>query len=66
MITNEEKILLIINRLNNLELSIKSLTDNAELCRDKYSLEIEVGLCNNMISALLQELDGLGGVWIRP
>ena len=66
MISDEEKIAVIINRLNNLELSIKSLTDNAELCKDKYSLEVEVDLCNNSISTLLQELDGLGGVWIKP
>lgn len=66
MITNEEKISVITNRLNNLELSIKSLTDNAELCKDKYSLEIEIGLCNTAINVLLQELNSLGGVWIKP
>ncbi len=36
MITNEEKINYIINRINNIDAQIKSFIDNAELCAGKY------------------------------
>jgi len=63
MISNEEKIAVIINRLKNLELSVKSLTDNAELNINKYSLEEELALCEAKKNALLESLQGLGGNW---
>jgi hypothetical protein len=53
MITNEEKIEIIMNRLNNLEAIIKSYTDNAEMLKDKYSLEDKLKDYNIEKSALL-------------
>ena len=63
MITETEKIEIIVNRLNNLELIIKSFTDNAENCKDKYSLEDELALCNFKKDAMIKVLSELGGVW---
>ena len=63
MITNEEKINLIINRLNNLDLSIKSFIDNAEEFKNKYSLEDELANCNAKKGALLESLKEMGGTW---
>lgn len=57
MLTNEEKISLIINRINNIDAQIKSFTDNAELCAGKYLVEEEVLACNVKKRALTQELD---------
>ena len=63
MISNEEKIAVIINRLNNLDLSIKSLVDNADVNINKYSLEEELALCEAKKNALLEALQNLGGSW---
>ena len=63
MITNEEKINLIINRLNNLDLSIKSFIDNAEEFKNKYSIEDELADCNAKKNALLKALEEIGGTW---
>lgn len=59
MINNEEKIEMILNKLNNLEALIKSLTDNAEICKDKYVLEDELLECNKKKTALLNEKQAL-------
>ena len=59
MITNQEKIEMILNKLNNLEALIKSLTDNAEICKDKYVLEDEILECNRKKTALLNEKEAL-------
>lgn len=63
MITNEEKIEIIINKLNNLNLIIKSYSDNAEALKNKYNLEDKINLCNTKKNVLLNELNILGGVW---
>jgi hypothetical protein len=63
MITNDEKIEALINRLDNLELIIKSFIDHAEDFKDKYSLEEELFICNAKKNVLLEELTKLGGVW---
>jgi hypothetical protein len=63
MITDEEKINLIINRLNNMEAIIKSFIDNAESLKDKYVLEDELLICNAKKGILLSTLEDLGGHW---
>ena len=57
MLTNEEKISLIINRIDNIDAQIKSFIDNAEICAGKYSVEEEVLACNAKKESLLQELN---------
>lgn len=63
MITNDEKIDALINRLDNLEAIIKSFIDHAEEFKNKYSLEEELFICNTKKNVLLEELTKLGGVW---
>lgn len=63
MITDKEKIDIIISRLDTIEFMIKSFIDNAEEFKNKYSLEDELSVCNAKKEALLQELDILGGVY---
>ncbi len=57
MISNEEKILFILNKINNIDAQIKSFTDNAEICAGKYSLEEEILACNAKKQALTLELE---------
>jgi hypothetical protein len=59
MITNEEKMEMVLNKLNNLEALIKSLIDNADICKDKYVLEDELLECNRKKTALLNEKEAL-------
>ena len=63
MITNDEKIEALINRLDNLEFIIKSFIDHAEDFKDKYSLEEELFIFNAKKNVLLEELTKLGGAW---
>jgi hypothetical protein len=63
ILNNEEKINIIINRLNNINLDIKSFIKNAEVLQDKYTLEDELLICNAKKSFLLKELEDIGGVW---
>ena len=63
MLTNQEKIEIIINRLNNLELIIQSYIDHAEILKDKYSLEDKLTECNAQKTVLLGLLEDLGGTW---
>ena len=46
MLTNQEKIDIIINKIDNLEKVIQSYIDNAEKLKDKYSLEDKLIICN--------------------
>jgi len=57
MINTQDKIDIITNKINNLEALIISLTNNAEICAGKYSLEDELASCNAMKSALLEALE---------
>lgn len=66
MITNDEKTSVLINRLNNLEAIIQSYIDHAEEFKDKYSLEEVLAECSIKKTALLQELNRMGGTWINP
>ena len=59
MITTEEKIDTVKNRLSNLEFIMNSFIDHAEDFKDKYSLEEELLTCNSRKNALLQELSDL-------
>ncbi len=59
MLNNEERISLIINRINNIDAQIKSFIDNAELCAGKYSVEVEVLACNAKKTTLIQERESL-------
>jgi len=61
--TNQEKIDILINRLNNLELMKQSFIDHAEEFKDKYSLEDELSTCNVKKDVLLEALRDLGGTW---
>jgi len=63
MLSNQEKIDIVINRLNNLALVIQSYIDHSEALKDKYSLEDKLAECNVQKSALLKLLDELGGTW---
>ena len=56
MISHEEKVNFIINRINNIDAQIKSFIDNAEICAAKYSVEEEILACNAKKEALIQEL----------
>ena len=59
MITNEEKIDIISNRLDNLEFIMNSFIDHAEEFKDKYSLEDELDNCNSKKMSLLEEKQAL-------
>lgn len=63
MLNNEEKIELVINKLNNVQAEIDSYIQNADLLKDKYSLEDVLPDCNFRKSALLLELESLEGTW---
>jgi hypothetical protein len=63
MITNQEKIEIITNKLNTLEFIIQSYIDHAEEFKNKYSLEDVLIDCNDKKQALMQKLQELGGVW---
>ena len=63
MLSNEDKIKLIYERLNNIQGNIKSYINHAEQFKDKYSLEHELLICNSQKNALINELKILGGSW---
>lgn len=63
MISDEEKIDFLLQKLNNLDFVIKSYIAHAEEFKNKYSLEEVLADCNAQKEALLQELSELGGVW---
>ena len=66
MITNEEKIEVIIDKLNKIQGQINSYINYAEILQDKYSLDEVLPDCNASKLALLDELQSLGGVWAEP
>jgi len=55
MITNQDKINIIDNRLDTLEFIMNSFIDHAEEFKDKYSLDHELANCNRKKTALLEE-----------
>jgi hypothetical protein len=59
MITNQEKIDIINNRLENLDIIINSFIVHAEEFEDKYSLEDELLKCNRKKTVLLEEKQAL-------
>ena len=61
MITNKEKIDIVIEKINTLEFIKQSFIDHAEEFKNKYSLEEEISMCNHKKNLLLEELDSLGG-----
>lgn len=63
MISNDEKIEIIIERLNTLDFIEKSFIFHAEEFNNKYFLEEELAICNRKKTVLLQELTNLGGTW---
>ncbi|MBM3211113.1 hypothetical protein FJZ33_02770 [Candidatus Poribacteria bacterium] len=63
MITNQEKIDILIHKIETIEFIKKSFIDHAEEFKDKYILEDEIAICNTKKNALLQELQDLGGTW---
>ena len=60
MINDQEKIEFLLNRLKNLEQIIKSFIDNAEILKDKYSLEEELKICDIKKAVILGKLQDLG------
>ena len=66
MISNRDKIELVVDRLNNIQGNINSYIDHADDFKDKYSLEEVLPECNAIKLALLQELELLGGTWPAP
>ena len=65
MLTNKEKIDILINRLNKLSFIENSFISHAEDFKDKYFLEDELTICNDQKSALLEILNNLGGSWLK-
>lgn len=63
MITDQEKIDILINKLNTLEFIKESFISHAEEFKNKYSLDEELAHCDAQKTALLQELYSLGGTW---
>ena len=61
--TDEEKIEILIDRINNIDMVIKSYIDHAELLKDKYSLEDELIICESKKNVLIKELENLGRQW---
>jgi len=59
MITNQDKMNIIDNRLDTLEFIINSFIDHAEEFKDKYSLEDELADCNRKKMTLLEEKQAL-------
>jgi hypothetical protein len=66
MLDNKEKINLIINKLNNIEVIINTHIERAEILSDKYSLDEVLLNCNAIKLALIKELESLGGIWPIP
>jgi hypothetical protein len=66
MISNEDKINLVIDRLKNIEGAIISYIEHADVFQDKYSLDDVLLECNAIKLALIQELESLGGTWPVP
>lgn len=60
MIANQDKIDLIINKINNLDAVIKSFIDNADALKDKYFLEDEIVNCNAKKHVFIKMLEDLG------
>jgi hypothetical protein len=66
MISDSDKIKLIVDRLNNIQDDIVSYINHASLFSEKYSLEDVLPECNAVKAALLVELESLGGIWPVP
>ena len=66
MISNDDKMKIIIARINNVESSIISYIEHADVFQEKYSLDDVLLECNIVKSALIQELELLGGTWPAP
>lgn len=65
MIENQEKIDMIINKLNNLEAISKSFKDNFDMLSDKYSLEDELAICEAKKAIFIGMLEDLGYSWAQ-
>lgn len=63
MISNQEKIDIIVGRLNNIQEDIKSFIEHAQSFQGKYSLQEELEVCDAKKEVLLTELRVLGGFW---
>ncbi len=66
MISIEEKIDILINRIKTIDLMIQSFINHAEEFKDKYSLEDELLICESKKAALIEMLEELGGVYPTP
>lgn len=66
MITDEEKIQILINKINNVDGEIKLYIERSEDLKDKYSLDDVLPPCYAKKSFFLQQLESLGGSWSEP
>lgn len=66
MVENQKKIQLVVDKLNNIQGDIDSYVAHANVFQDKYSLEEVLINCNSIKSALIKELEFLGGTWPVP
>ena len=66
MINNQDKIRIVVDRLNNIQGDIDSYIEHADAFKDKYSLDSVLPECNAIKLALLQELELLGGIYPVP
>jgi hypothetical protein len=61
MLTNDEKIEVLIDRISKIDFIAQSFIDHAEQFKDKYSLEDELLSCSYKKNALIGQLELLGG-----
>jgi hypothetical protein len=66
MLSNEEKIQILIDKINNINGDIKLYIERSESLKDKYSLDEVLPPCYFKKSFLLQELEKIGGSWTEP
>lgn len=63
MLTNEEKIKMVIEKISHINARIKSFIEMEEAAKGKYVLEDELAICNAQKQAFLKTLKNLGGTW---
>lgn len=61
MLTNQDKIDIVNNKIDSLDAVIQSYIDHAEEFSNKYSLEEVLPDCNAQKAVLLEILESLGG-----
>lgn len=63
---NEDKIRLVLAKLDNIHGDKISYINNSEKFKEKYVLSEVLSECNSIKLALIEELELLGGSWSEP